>query len=1002
MVSVPGTTDTEHDARVDVPQSAATADPGASFLRDLLKSHVQKEDWNIKHLDLSNHRISNITLSPLAHFHALQVLNLSNNSICSISLDLPSAKSSWGERRRSSLRRGLPFLKVLILQRNKLADIPKGLWKLKSLQSLDLSFNGIAQIGPSDLRNCLWLENLYLKSNRIFRIHPEAFKDLKKLQVVDLSSNVLTTILPMMVIALERPHLDVDLADNRWQCDYSVAAFQNVISESWRKTWNGICSKSVGDEEAYWWTLRSRISRETHLPRGPVKPVKSLPLGQAERPQAGRSEHPGTFQRKGPTGAHASKRLHRLPRWARSPRDVPAAGRNTNVSQDLTLAVCITFLVAFCLGAFARPFLDRLWHQRCGRKRPSSDNADNADNVYSNAGFSGDGEAAGNTQHLRTDWPLQEPASRAAVILNGPLGEGRREPGSRQSGGPHGDSRGRGAGKDYVLLSDSAARSTLRGQLNVDRNQQIPAGQDHIRRKDVLEEGNYATLAQEGSPSAHPAGAPVLAGRLQTVSGSIHNDPSELNAQLSGEMAASLSKMQMHTKAPGAGENERLPSQFSKEMQAGTYLTLWDIQQHRLQGARAEDGLPACHGAVPLRDPGELSPAPQLFPPGGGRGPHCSPANAEPAQKPAPPAPRRTLDSSSESESDEGSLFTLSSVSSEDARNVTEEEAQGEDSHRASEPPGDEDEDSGLRRDNVTSSEDPADSTPCQKILEKCENREDCLEKPLISGPDSGLWETLLEGGSTTDTAEGPLSSPGSLGSSSPASEALPGAALCGCAAALLSEAAEWQYSLRDLEFFNVDVAPPTPPRSADVPSDPEWSDCRERDSDIYKSEPCLQERNRAPKDTPLKVTAGENLRPSQQNSEGGNMNSHPKDTDANEGSVRPPEDSDSREVRSQTRLLGSRSDEAALGCERGEGAYAGTSARSRPPIPQERPNETSSRGPQEDWGTCSGGNLLQSEEDDGNFYIQMQTHGRLLGADFLYEDLLYCDVELENQQEFK
>lgn len=116
----------KHDARVDVPQSAATADPGASFLRDLLKSHVQKEDWNIKHLDLSNHRISNITLSPLAHFHALQVLNLSNNSICSISLDLPSAKSSWGERRRSSLRRGLPFLKVLILQRNKLADIPKG------------------------------------------------------------------------------------------------------------------------------------------------------------------------------------------------------------------------------------------------------------------------------------------------------------------------------------------------------------------------------------------------------------------------------------------------------------------------------------------------------------------------------------------------------------------------------------------------------------------------------------------------------------------------------------------------------------------------------------------------------------------------------------------------------------------------------------------------------------------------------------------------------------
>lgn len=59
-----------------------------------------------------------------------------------------------------------------------------GLWKLKSLQSLDLSFNRISQIGLSDFQNCLRLENLYLKSNKIVQIHPEAFKDLKKLQVI--------------------------------------------------------------------------------------------------------------------------------------------------------------------------------------------------------------------------------------------------------------------------------------------------------------------------------------------------------------------------------------------------------------------------------------------------------------------------------------------------------------------------------------------------------------------------------------------------------------------------------------------------------------------------------------------------------------------------------------------------------------------------------------------------------------------------------------------------
>lgn len=65
-------------------------------------------------------------------------------------------------------------------------------------------------------------------------------------QVVDLSSNALTAILPMMTIALELPHLEADLAHNQWQCDDSVTVFQNVISESWRRKWDVICNKSIG------------------------------------------------------------------------------------------------------------------------------------------------------------------------------------------------------------------------------------------------------------------------------------------------------------------------------------------------------------------------------------------------------------------------------------------------------------------------------------------------------------------------------------------------------------------------------------------------------------------------------------------------------------------------------------------------------------------------------------------------------------------------------------
>ncbi|XP_058402308.1 leucine-rich repeat-containing protein 66-like [Diceros bicornis minor] len=116
---------------VDISQTAATVDVNSSFFRVRFQSHTKKEEWNIKHLDLSNNLISRITLSTLAHLHALEILNLSNNTICSVSVDLANLKSSWVKHHRSSLRNGLPFLKLLILQRNKLSDIPKGKYNFK-------------------------------------------------------------------------------------------------------------------------------------------------------------------------------------------------------------------------------------------------------------------------------------------------------------------------------------------------------------------------------------------------------------------------------------------------------------------------------------------------------------------------------------------------------------------------------------------------------------------------------------------------------------------------------------------------------------------------------------------------------------------------------------------------------------------------------------------------------------------------------------------------------
>ncbi|XP_064342809.1 leucine-rich repeat-containing protein 66 isoform X1 [Camelus dromedarius] len=826
----------KHEIPVDMSQIAATVDAVSSnFFKVLLQTHMKKEEWTIRHLDLSNNLISKVTLSSFAHFHALEILNLSNNAIHSVSLDLPSLKSSWVKRHRSSLRNGLPFLKLLILQRNKLSHIPKGLWKLKSLQSLDLSFNGISQIGLSDFHNCLQLENLHLKSNKIFRIHPEAFKDLKKLQVVDLSNNALTAVLPVMIIALELPHLEADLADNQWQCDYSVAVFHKFISESWREKWNVICNKSIGKEEAYWWTTK-RVSRETQLHPTNLNPMKSLLRSTGERPGEARFSTPG---KKDPVGSDARERPRRLPRWVKSAGEEQTAGRMGRTPQDLTLAVClavfITFFVAFCLGAFARPYVDRLWQQRCRKKSPGSGD------LYSNPGFYDEIEAAGVRQQPRMDlhqtshdqnlhenqnsfW-VTEASPYAAVNPERTLAPSRKEPGGRQ-GLEHFADHTRT--KDSTLPYHGGAGPLLHQHSNARDPQPLLAGQDHIYRNEIPGEVNYDTVAQEGALSERSMGRPAAPARSQSDLSSVSKDSDELGPPPPREMTAPLSQMLVHTEALRTGENEgrggtelSLP-EFSKERQVRAYVNSLSAQQQRIRGLRAAGELPTHYSGATLTDPGDTDWSPPASPPGRGPDLPVTPSNKEPVQKHPPDC---QYESDTNSDSDEGSLFTLSSTSSEDTRHVSEKEAHGEGSCRASKTL--EDEDSGERTDNVT----------YQNILGKedsCENQEDRFEKTLTSGPDSGLWETRLESASTTGRSEDPLTLPGSLGSS-PCSDAIPGVSVYDYIAALQSEPVEWHCSLRDLEFSNGDIVPQTPPHSAEVSSDSDESSCPDGDADICK-----------------------------------------------------------------------------------------------------------------------------------------------------------------------
>ncbi|XP_040822268.1 leucine-rich repeat-containing protein 66 [Ochotona curzoniae] len=808
-------------------QATATVDASFNFFRVLLRSHMKQEEWKIKHLDLSNSLISDMTLSSLQYAPALEILNLSNNAICSISLDAPSLASSQLTRHRSSFRDGLPFLKVLILQQNQLSDTPKGLWKLKSLQSLDLSFNRILQIGFSDFHNCLQLKNLYLKSNKIFKIHPDAFKDVKNLQVLDLSNNALTAILPMMVMALELPQLNADLANNLWQCDQSVTLFQNSLSESWRAKWGVICNKSTGTEEAPEETPQGRTSTALLLPPTELHHVEHQQGRQAEqrrtgmpRPTPGRHAH---------QSSGVSEERKWPPRRVRAARDVQASDRQeeNEEHQDLVLAVClsvfITFVVAFCLGALTRPYVDKLWLHACRNRSPGPAS------TYTNEGFYDDAVAARDIeQHSRTeqqqsvhnpnlyenqeDFLETQPNTYLTVLPDRTLGRS-----NWRSSEPHGDSN-TGAGNTYdrVLLTGSVSR---------DVNQQVTSGAPQpVYANDFPGDFNHESVAQECLPTGRSVGNASVAGTPQMLSSSTH-DVNGSGQPLSKEKPVTASQMLTHTNAQRTAENhergstEQLPSgipgfpvEFSKETQLSSDRNWLSTQQIPVAEAGAKADLSLYYSGVTHSDPEGTDPPD--FPPRWGCGEGVTPANEEPLQKYAHFDPQYKLES--DYDSDEGSLFTLSSTSSEGARDVAEEETPGEECCGVSGPL--QDKSSGVSRENITSEGSLEDATTSQKFLRNYENHKDHFEKLPISCPDSGLGNIHLESVSDTHRFENPLALPSSLGGS-PVSGEVSSTVHYGYDIAPQPEAVEWHYSLKDLIFSN-----------AGVPSDPEQGDYHEID----------------------------------------------------------------------------------------------------------------------------------------------------------------------------
>ncbi|XP_038625065.1 leucine-rich repeat-containing protein 66 [Tachyglossus aculeatus] len=448
-----------------------------------------RDAWGLRrlrHLNLSSNLLAELTLSALSCSPWLETLDLSANRLRSISV---------GRRRNPPWAGPLPALRQLSIRRNRLSAVPGELWRLRLLRHLDLSFNSIARVGPRDFRDCVCLESLDLQSNRLTTIHHEAFKELSNLQRVDLAHNALTSILPPLQLGLRLPHLDVDLSGNPWLCDCNLTVLQGFLSASWRDSWGVTCGRGCqmaepvtrkvlvpgraeivldcgsdppqGADGPFWWTPYGPISRDSRIPHLRLNEQQQIVLEASEAVRLGLYACFSPGGGKKPVIYRVSRKPPPSPGLVRNPRGLPAVlrepGSAPNLPLAVGLAVAVTFVLAFGLGAFTRPYMDRLWRRR-RRRGPSPGSG--AKIAFSNHGFSGD---TGSPPETAT------PASRRRVSPEAVGGEEEREPPSPSPLGPSSKSIRAGDGSFYENSFQGPASALAPVLLQGDRPSPGPA-----------------------------------------------------------------------------------------------------------------------------------------------------------------------------------------------------------------------------------------------------------------------------------------------------------------------------------------------------------------------------------------------------------------------------------------------------------------------------------------------------------------------------------------------
>uniref|UniRef100_A0A6P7GID9 Chaoptin-like n=1 Tax=Diabrotica virgifera virgifera TaxID=50390 RepID=A0A6P7GID9_DIAVI len=132
----------------------------------------------LKHLDLSSNRITNISQISLLNCTYLSFFNISNNFISHIPPDT---------------FQGQVFIKTIDISENNLLFIYESTFSniKRVLKNIFLRKNNILTLGSSTFDDFDYLQNIDLSDNKIRKIEQYAFSNLKSIDIINLSNNAI-------------------------------------------------------------------------------------------------------------------------------------------------------------------------------------------------------------------------------------------------------------------------------------------------------------------------------------------------------------------------------------------------------------------------------------------------------------------------------------------------------------------------------------------------------------------------------------------------------------------------------------------------------------------------------------------------------------------------------------------------------------------------------------------------------------------------------------------